>query len=155
MKQYFLCIFLLLILTRCSKEDPAHSEFSSFVTYGNNYVMEVDRVTDFSNVRFPTDEIDENKYVAFTGDKRYYISFAVDGKTISINAGQITGLRKEASSDEVFYELNEGLFAGGRFVVRLENELLDAELTIYGSGVPIVSSERGSLHQDEGIKTFE
>jgi hypothetical protein len=102
MKQFLLWICLLFISTGCSKEDPVNADSSSFVTYGNNYIMEVDRVTDAANLRFPTDEIDENNYVAYNGDKRYYISFAYDGKTVSINAGDITGIRKDGGSDEVY-----------------------------------------------------
>jgi hypothetical protein len=36
-------------------------------------------------------------------------------------------------------------FAGGRFAVWPGQTSLQAELTIYGSGVPIVSSEREAL----------
>jgi hypothetical protein len=39
------------------------------------------------------------------------------------------------------FELDEGAFAGGRFVIRGD----EAELTMFGSGVPVVSSERGKL----------
>jgi hypothetical protein len=43
------------------------------------------------------------------------------------------------------YELTEGAFAGGRFVIGSVASGLEAELTLYGSGVPIASSERGAL----------
>ncbi|MBX3230480.1 MAG: hypothetical protein KIT84_02895 [Labilithrix sp.] len=46
-----------------------------------------------------------------------------------------------SSSGERRFELTEGVFAGGRFVLRGD----EAELTIFGSGVPIVSSERGKI----------
>lgn len=39
------------------------------------------------------------------------------------------------------FELDDGLPAGGRFVVRGD----EGELTIFGSGRPVVSSERGAL----------
>jgi len=41
--------------------------------------------------------------------------------------------------------ITKDTFAGGRFVVWAADVGLQAELTIYGSGVPIVSSERGPL----------
>ena len=51
------------------------------------------------------------------------------------------------------YELGEDLLAsprtGGRFRVWVEDDHFEAEYTIYGSGVPIVLSERGTLVPEE------
>jgi hypothetical protein len=52
---------------------------------------------------------------------------------------------RSASGDSIVFDLQEGTFAGGRFVVWSTKQGLQAELTIYGSGVPIISSERGAL----------
>ena len=43
------------------------------------------------------------------------------------------------------YDLDKGLFAGGRFFVWITEGQFEAEYTIYGSGVPIIRSERGYL----------
>ena len=50
-----------------------------------------------------------------------------------------------ASGDPAVYWLQEGTFAGGQFVQRKGEKGLEAELTMFGSGVPITASERGSL----------
>lgn len=50
-----------------------------------------------------------------------------------------------ASGDPAVYWLQEGTFAGGQFVLLRGDRRLEAELTMFGSGVPITSSERGSL----------
>jgi hypothetical protein len=45
--------------------------------------------------------------------------------------------------------LTKNLFAGGRFVVWSSDGGFEAEYTVYGSGVPIISSERGPLVADQ------
>lgn len=50
-----------------------------------------------------------------------------------------------ASGDPAVYWLQEGTFAGGQFVLLRGDRGLEAELTMFGSGVPITSSQRGSL----------
>lgn len=52
---------------------------------------------------------------------------------------------RHASGDPAVYWLQEGTFAGGQFVLLRGDRGLEAELTMFGSGVPIISSERGSL----------
>ena len=43
------------------------------------------------------------------------------------------------------YDLDEGTFAGGRFVVWAGEKGLQAELTIFGSAVPLRYGGRGAL----------
>jgi hypothetical protein len=52
---------------------------------------------------------------------------------------------RSSPTELLLYNLNEGTFAGGRFVVWSGKNGLQGELTIYGSGVYIISSERGSI----------
>jgi len=51
--------------------------------------------------------------------------------------------RSESDSTRLEFQLRE--WAGGRFIVWAVGDSLQAELTIYGSGVPVVESRRGSL----------
>jgi hypothetical protein len=53
------------------------------------------------------------------------------------------GTRDPKHEDEAWFELV--LFAGGRFVVQASGNELHAELTVYGSGMPVTSSTRGLL----------
>ena len=65
---------------------------------------------------------------------------------VTIEPGSIRGQKTNKDDESKFYELDEGVFAGGRFVVWINNDSFEAELTIYGSGVPIIKSERGYLY---------
>ena len=64
---------------------------------------------------------------------------------IAIGAAPIKGSRISITADRIEYDLLEGTFAGGRFVIWEVGGSLQAELLIFGSGVPIVSGNRGSL----------
>jgi hypothetical protein len=56
------------------------------------------------------------------------------------------GSRSRSSSPgTITFELTEGTFAGGRFVVFQGSKTLQGELTLFGSGRPIVESHRGTL----------
>ncbi len=68
----------------------------------------------------------------------------------------IPGRRTSSDGDRLWYDLDT--FTGGRFVIWQTPEGLQAEMTLYGSGLPIISSVRGRLveigpaeaHADEG-----
>jgi hypothetical protein len=64
-----------------------------------------------------------------------------------IEPGSIRGAKVMNGEEYKLYELDEGTFAGGRFIVWIIDNSFEAELTIYGSGVPIVKSERGYLRK--------
>jgi hypothetical protein len=72
--------------------------------------------------------------ITLEGDRATIVP--LDGKRAAISG------RRDPKSTDLF-NLDAGLFAGGRLVVRGER----AEVTVYGSGVPVVSSERGALRQ--------
>jgi len=59
--------------------------------------------------------------------------------------GAIGGRKTNEGDESIIYELDEGLLAGGRFIVWMNNDNLKVEFTIYGSGLPILKSERGHL----------
>jgi hypothetical protein len=52
---------------------------------------------------------------------------------------------RESASGQLHYELTAGATAGGRFLIWSTPAGLEAEITLYGSGVPIALSERGRL----------
>jgi len=52
---------------------------------------------------------------------------------------------RTSATKAIAYDLHKGTFAGGRLVVWPDERTLQAELTIYGSGLPIVLSVRGRL----------
>lgn len=52
------------------------------------------------------------------------------------------GKAETTAEDPRRHEIEEGLSAGGRFIVWVADNHFEAELTVYGSGVPSVRSER-------------
>lgn len=109
-------------------------------------LFRVDRVWDRAEQpRLQNDDLPDTSYRGF-GEEASYAKLwevMVDGAEVVLVCGK-TRLRGRESSNvfnERRFELTEGAFAGGRFVMRGE----DAEITIFGSGVAVVSSERGKL----------
>jgi hypothetical protein len=146
MKYLLSCIALLLLICACSdnnSEDKMPAEF--LLLNGTDFIMVVDRVAESPDVHFPGDRLEERDYTPFTGEKRYTVIFSTDRQKVSLEPGAIVGEISDSGAGAVEYELNDSLFAGGRFVVWISNDNFRAELTIFGSGIPILSSERGNL----------
>ena len=87
----------------------------------------------------------------------YAIVVSDRGAKVTIGAapagdrGMRSPLEGSRTSDTgtVSYHLDKGTFAGGRLVVWPGDQALQGELTIYGSGLPIVSSVRGRLARQD------
>ncbi|MBN1655655.1 MAG: BPTI/Kunitz domain-containing protein [Deltaproteobacteria bacterium] len=114
------------------------------------WVMQVDRRWDHvaGNVQFPSDEINEEGYQHVDDGATYTLAVHAGWEHISVGDAPLLGELTASSVDSIgrlTYDLATGTFAGGRFVVWSEESGLQAELTIYGSGLPIISSERGTL----------
>jgi hypothetical protein len=83
----------------------------------------------------------------------YRVLVSEQGARVSIEgtwaAAQIVvkGERTSTTDGRTLYGLND-LAGGGRFVVWRAAEGLQGEFTVYGSGMPILSSERGALIRD-------
>jgi hypothetical protein len=109
--------------------------------------LSVDRAWNASagEAQFPTDELSEDDYEPVSDGPVLTIEVFDDGGKVAIGTNPIEGSLAAATAERIEYNLSEGTFAGGRFVVWEIGSGLQAELTIYGSGVPIVSSERGPL----------
>jgi hypothetical protein len=119
---------------------------------GESYILEVDRVANHPDVQFPHDPLEEDDYEETDQDNQYEVRFSANGDTVTIEGKQISGEIEIVTGsieidDEDFkqYDIQETLFAGGRFGVWITDDHFDAEYTIYGSGVPIIRSERGRL----------
>jgi len=107
----------------------------------------VDRTWDgqAGNPRRPSDTLPESAYGAVAGGGQYSIFVSAGGDEIAIAEGSLHGRRTKESDALLEYRLGKGTFAGGRFVVRAGGDGLQGELTIYGSGRPIIKSERGPV----------
>ena len=132
----------LLFLSSCSTNDSV----AKFVLLGeNDFVLVVNRISTYPNVQFPSDQLNEDDYVEISHGSEYEINFSENMQTISIMNDSISGTIMVNTEEYKKYDLDSGLFAGGRFIVWITEGQLEAEYTIYGSGVPIIRSERGYL----------
>jgi hypothetical protein len=99
----------------------------------------------------PTDPLRESDYRSNPAGGKYSIVVASEGASVSIGGSPpIAGTRSEQTNQQVTYTLTEGLFAGGRLIVWREGSAYQGELTVYGSGVPVVKSERGRFVRADG-----
>jgi hypothetical protein len=146
MKYVVIYFGLLLLFVSCEVSNQSDKNVAEFsLLAGNEFVMEVDRISEMPDVQFPMDELKESDYRKTNEGTVYNVTLSEDGQMVTIEPDSIGGKKVIDGDKSKLYELEEGVFAGGRFVVWISNDSFEAELTIYGSGVPIVKSERGYL----------
>lgn len=106
------------------------------------YVFTVEKVADHPRVVFPFDTIPDTCYKQADTIKSYKVRFSSIKDSVFINDGTYTytGATSSVSADKIQYDLT-----AGRFVVWYTTIPYQAEFTKYGSGVPIIFSERGPL----------
>jgi len=114
---------------------------------GNEFVLITDRIAQHPDVQFPYDTLTESDYIPLQPQKEYSVLFSVDGTEVTIS-DSISGTRISNGSECSKYDITDGLFAGGRFLAWKNDNRYEAEFTIYGSGVPVIRSERGELRKE-------
>jgi hypothetical protein len=98
----------------------------------------------FDEADYDRDVLSESNWTAtFSGDLEA-LELRDTGIGITSGVQVILGVQGDPVGVRAHYDLADGAFAGGRFEV-WDTGGLQAELTIYGSGVPVVSSARGAL----------
>jgi hypothetical protein len=109
--------------------------------------LRVDRAWDgqSGSAGSPSDQLADNAYQRVTGGGTYRVIVSDHASAVSIGPTSVRGQRTTSAGTCLVFSLSEGAFAGGRFVVWEGSEGLQAEVTLYGSGRPIVESERGAL----------
>jgi len=113
-----------------------------------SWELRVDRVWAGApgSVMYPTDELAESDFRPSPSPIKYSMIFSAQATAVSIgDSPTMKGTLASQTDQRVMYWLKEGLFAGGRLVIWQAGQELQGELTIYGSGVPIVKSERGKV----------
>jgi len=140
---------LLVSGCRDAAKTPFSSDLGSFAD--GSWELRVDRAWDgFSGtIAFPSDPFTEADYRPDSGGVTYLVVVSGGTTTVAIGNPPVEGSRVTATDQRLAYDLNRGTFAGGRFIVWPGSAGLQAELTIYGSGRPIIKSERGNLVQQE------
>ena len=135
-----------MLFTMCEKQEDNDGTLAFSSLNGNNYILQVDRVIFNSpDMQFPFDDLQEIEHFMTIEHIEYDVSFSENGQIVTIEPGTLRGEIKNEDLESRQYELVEGVFAGGKFVVWKNNEKFDGELTIYGSGVPIVLCDSGNL----------
>lgn len=116
-----------------------------------NWVLRIDRAWHGNGSAPQPDRLPESDYRPATNGSTYSILLTKRGARLEIGGKKRTAVRppmkgvRSSPTEPLLYNLNEGTFAGGRFVVWSGRNGLQGELTIYGSGVYIISSERGTI----------
>jgi len=129
-----------------------HAEPASLDAFADGeWSLHVDRTWDGASAKVtaPTDALSEADYHPTAEPTVHLVVVQKDGAFVSVGASPIHGSRSAASPTAIEFELSDGTFAGGRFVVRPGGKTLEAELTLFGSGRPIVESHRGELIRND------
>jgi len=134
-------LFFIMCKKQADQDDKAR--FSSL--NGNKFILTIDRVSNNPNIQLPGDSLQESNYVSAIEDIQYNVAFSGNGQIVTIGSGTISGGKIKDGEESKYYNIVNGLFAGGRFLIWKNNNDFEAEYTIYGSGVPVIRSERGSL----------
>jgi hypothetical protein len=141
MKNLIICLlFSAVLFSMCEKQTD--TEFSKLK--GNKFIFTVDRVASRPDVQYPLDSLVETNYIPADKVVEYQISFSDDAKTAIIDSS-FMGIKVIDGEKSKFYQITQGLYAGGRFIIWVDNKEFQAEFTVYGSGIPILKSERGKL----------
>lgn len=147
-RAYILLLFVTILCVSCA-DKQMEADFQPLS--GNSFVLEVNRVSENPVVQFPSDVLEEKDFQEITTGAVYHITFSEDLKDVSIvTASMLVAVKGTISEDTKTYkqyELNEVSDAGGRLIIwTADDTAFEAEYTRYGSGVPILRSERGFLN---------
>ncbi len=93
----------------------------------------------------PTDPLSEADFAPVDGGARYRLVVSRGAARIEVVESQMVAQLEQATAERLIYGLVDGAFAGGQIMVWREAGGIQAELTIFGSGLPVVRSERGSV----------
>lgn len=148
MRYFTICLFVLILIIGCDSDNPVDQSDLDFQSLnGGNFEFEVDRAIETpATTQFLKGDILESNYEELNEVVIYDVTFSEDGQTVVIEPGSIYGQMTNDSVESIYYELGEETFAGGQFIVWINDNEFEAELTIFGSGIPIVKSERGHLY---------
>jgi hypothetical protein len=146
MKKGIIGFFAISVLfTMCNKQNEKDDNIGFSILFGQTHILNIEKVLNMTVVQFPGDDLQSSDYTPATEDIQYEIAFSENGQGITIEPGAVKGIRVNDGEETLRYELNEGVFAGGRFLIWVNDDDFEVEYTIYGSGVPIIKSERGTL----------
>jgi hypothetical protein len=112
-----------------------------------SWTLRVDReLSQNADVSVPRESLSEDDYTPVASPRSHAIQIDLDGNQVLIDDAEYVGSLEATSTDSQHtFDITVGTFAGGRFVVWPDPQGLQAEFTLFGSGVPFAQSERGTL----------
>jgi hypothetical protein len=128
-KSFFILSFAFFVTANAQPADTAYAFWVEMAAYN-------------PPVQYPLDTIPDSCYKHPDSLDSYSVRFSSEKDTVFI--GIWKGVKSSTSAGKIHYNFINGA-AGGRFVLRYTTVPYQAELTIYGSGVPVIFSERGYL----------
>ena len=137
MKRFTLVLFLLMTVRQYV--------FSDTLSCEQDYLFTVTHLADHPPVGLPSQSIPDSCYEPVTQALSYHIQFSASLDTVFIDTMRYYGVKVQEDSGVVHFDLISTFGVNGRFVVTVNDSLLQAEYTVYGSGVPVIKSEKGVL----------
>lgn len=132
-------LFLLLLASSSIAADkPA-------ILKDGKYTMKVTHEVLHPKAVRPGDPIPKDQYKPAKNKEDLRLQLSEKGKKVVILPQGISGKLQSADGRSQTYYLNKGLFAGGSLVIEKTQKGMIATFTEYGSGVPVISSKRGSV----------
>ncbi len=142
---------MLIIFSQCQKtetvQEPVDNDEDVFdELFGNEYLF---TITEFENAEVTNSE-----------NEKYIVQFSEDGSDIDfidnylygsfvdkdVNSESYERFLEDFDKDQVIvYNLNDSTFAGGKLIIWYENNSFYGQLTIFGSGVPVIYKVKGDL----------
>jgi hypothetical protein len=111
----------------------------------------ITRVAKHPAVALPSDPIPDAAFQPAEDEPPRRLVFSEKGRKVAIEGHEVAGVLEEGKPGERVYRLEEGL--GGKHGVatelrlRLTDRGITAQLTHFGSGVPVTASFRGRLEK--------
>lgn len=141
---------IILLLSNCDNSVSNEKKVTELSSLNNgDFNFKVKEIALNLHIQNPSDTIPDSCYQYTDGGNSYFIQISASGDSITFFSETllepIKGYNTSSNTTCKLYNLTEGLFAGGQFKAFIDNDVVEAELTIYGSGVPIIKSERGYL----------
>ena len=147
MKHIGAALVSVLACGACAPTDSSQAELAAF--HDGAWMLVVDRTLRDGSVTAasPAATLSESDFAPATGHTTYRVDVSEKGARIVVTEPRLVGRLETSTPDRRTYQIVEGSFAGGRFVAWQISGGLQGELTTYGSGRPVLRSERGPIRQ--------
>lgn len=120
-----------------------------------SWLLKVDRVWNGQTViSLPNDTILDDDYLTTDLGNCYKIIISEHGSKLAIQGTPVSGVRILNTENRCEYQIEDGLFSGGVIYIWNSSFGIQAEYRVYGSGKPVVGSERGVFVNESQLREF-